>query len=400
MATILTPLEFSGTETLSRRLFRKKVLPIDSIDYNGRKIDFTQQYLQSVVDSFNDGAFDNVPLQFADASNAHTNDPERYRGDVVAMELASDGLYVTVSATPEGAKVLEENNKLGISARIVNDYARSDGKSYQAAVQHVLATHDPRIPGLGPWSSVESFSNDNDKSDIIDLTDSEFRVNSDDKTKKGKSVADDKDTALSADELGKLRALLANLDADEANEGADADTDADASDEDLTDEELQLLLNAVEAEDAAGDADVADEVDAEVKVPATAGAELSNDTKALELANAATVELAAVRKELAESRWAATRVSLMKEYNLPPAIVDRAAPVLKSEGQSIELSNGDKTDSAAVMRSVLQEVGNLVKLLDLSNELGTGVEETPDRSADAKARRDETTKAVRAMMGS
>lgn len=400
MATILTPLEFSGTETLSRRLFRKKVLPIDSIDYNGRKIDFTQEYLQTVVDSFNDGAFDNVPLQFADASNAHTNDPERYRGDVVAMELASDGLYVTVSATPDGAKVLQENSKLGISARIVNDYDRSDGKKYQAAVQHVLATHDPRIPGLGPWASVESFSNDNDKSDIIDLTDSEFRVNSDTKTKKGKSV--DQDNTLSADELTQLRALLADLDADKADEGADVD--ADASDEELTDEELAALIAEAELDDEGDKSDEADaDEEVEAKVPATAGAELSNtdDKTAVELSNQA-VELANIRKELAESKWEKTRLSLMQEYNLPPAVVDRAAPVLKlaNESGAVELSNGTKTNAAAVMKDVLQEVGNLVKLLDLSNELGTGVEQTPDRSADAAARRDETTKAVRAMMGS
>ena len=33
-----------------------------------------------------------------------------------------------------------------MSARIVEDYARSDGKFFTAAVQHVLGTLDPRIP--------------------------------------------------------------------------------------------------------------------------------------------------------------------------------------------------------------------------------------------------------------
>jgi hypothetical protein len=399
MATILTPLEFSGTQVLSRRLFRKKVLPIDSISYNGRKIDFTRDYLTGIVESFNNGAYDNVPLQFADADNRHTNDPTRYNGDVVDMSLEDDGLYVTVAATSDGAKILEENPKLGISARIVNEYDRSDGKHFPAAMQHVLATHDPRIPGLGPWSSVENYSND-DQDDILDLTAQKFgEPDKLKKSKKGKSVAK-KDDGLSDAELLKLRSLLADLDeADEDGSGDNDDVTDEVESDELSEDELNELLAEVEAElEAEGESEP---VEPETREPVSAGAsaELSNDSEALELANQTALELSQVKAELAESRWKTEREMFMRNYGIPPALLDLAAPVLKSDGQTVELSNGETSDSSAVMRQVLTEFGKLTKVLDLGNEVGSSAEGETDENAEAAAKRDETTKALRAMMG-
>lgn len=398
MATILTPLEFSATQTLERRLFRKKVLPIDSINYNGRTIDFTREYLEGIVNSFNNGAFDNVPLQFADADNGHTNAPERYHGDVVAMSLEDDGLYVTVAATPKGAEVLQENPRLGISARIVNGYERSDGKHYPAAMQHVLATHDPRIPGLGVWETVESFSNTTEDG-IINLTAEKFGVKTIET--KDNSVAE-KDEALSADELTKLRALLADLEnPEEPDAETDAEVDAEADEEDapeLSDDELNELIAELEGETSSDEADSDEE--AEVEEPELAGASLSNENNdALELANQNALELSRVKAELADARWKTERSMFIREYGITPAILDLAAPVLKSEGQTVELSNGETSDASAVMRQVLTEVGKITQMLDLSNELGSGVEGEEDLNAAAAAKRDETTRAVREMLG-
>lgn len=403
MATILTPLEFTATDTLSRKLFRKKVLPIDSISYNGRRIDFTREYLEGIVTAFSDGAFDNVPLQFADADNRHSNAIERYRGDVVDMSLEDDGLYVVVAATDDGAKSLLENPKVGISARIVNEYDRSDGKHYSAAMQHVLATHDPRIPGLGAWESINSYSND-DSDAILDLTAEKFGVNHSET--KDNSVAE-KDESLTANELTQLRALLADLD----NADADAETDAEdgaeteeGTDAELSQEELDALLAEVEQELSGEAAPVDPEPEADAKAEekelATAGAELSNtNNEALELANQTALELSRVKAELTEQRWKNERAMFIREYGMPPALLDLAAPVLKSEGQTVELSNGEQTDSSAVMRQVLTAFGKMVKVLDLGNELGSGAEGEEDLNAAAAERRDETTKAIRAMMG-
>ena len=97
------------------------------------------------------------------------------------MELGEDGLYVTAQLTPDGEKVLEANPRLGVSARIVEGYARSDGRHFSAAVQHVLGTLDPRIPGLGAWEAIEA-ANPVPES-VLDLSGESFT---------GLAVADDK----------------------------------------------------------------------------------------------------------------------------------------------------------------------------------------------------------------
>jgi hypothetical protein len=97
-----------------------------------------------------------VALQLAGADNRHTNDPERYAGEVIDAEATDDGLYITVKATDRGNQVLSTNPALGVSARIVEGYERSDGRYFPAAIQHVLATLDPRIPALGPWQTIEA----------------------------------------------------------------------------------------------------------------------------------------------------------------------------------------------------------------------------------------------------
>lgn len=369
MGSILTPFEFSDTAVLSRRLFRKKLLPIADIDYDGRKIEFTPAYLQSMVDAFNDGAYDNVPLQFAGPRNEHTNEPERHRGDVVAMSLEQDGLYVTVSATPEGAKVLQDNPKLGVSARIINGYDRSDGRHYDASVQHVLATHDPRIPGLGPWSAVDSFSNEND-SDTIDLTAGSFNT-------KEKHVPDN---GLSETELTRLRAFMAELDAADKT---------DETDDELSDEELAALLAEIEG----------DETPETVKETVAA---LSNDPKAaqaLELANAQAIELAAIREERDNEKWQRERERLVRDLKFSPAVAELAMPLLKGS-RVVELSNGEKLDAGDATRKLLNEIAKTVKMLDLSSEQGSGLEGPDGKDDEAAKRRDETTKAFRAMMGS
>lgn len=393
MSTILTPLEFAGTAQLERRLFRKKVLPVASIDYNGRKIDFTREYLKGIVDAFNDGAYDNVPLQFAKDDNGHNNDVERHRGDVVAMSLEDDGLYVTVAATPKGAEVLQSNPRMGISARIVNGYDRSDGKHYPAAMQHILGCNDPRIPGLGVWDSVDSFSNA--ECDTINLTAESY----DEPVIETKDipVAEEKDTGLSADELTKLRALLSDLSSADADaEEAEAEPEAETPSDELTDDELNALIAELEDEPEAEA-----EAKTEAKEPALAGTELSNEQndKTLELANQTALELSQVKAELAETRWKNERQMFIREYGVTPAILDLAAPLMRSEGQTVELSNGESADSASVMRQVLTEFGKITKVLDLSAELGSSAEGEEDLNADAAARRDETTRAIRAMMG-
>ncbi len=166
-ACVYTPLLPGRAIELGHQLWRKRVLPIGDVEYKGRLLHFTRDYLSGLVDAFRSRAYDAVPFQLADSQNTHTNDPERTRGEIVDMDASDDGLWVTARVTPQGERVLADNPALGVSARIVEDYARSDGQFFPAAIQHVLGTLDPRIPALGPWEAIEA---SNSGQALIDLS--------------------------------------------------------------------------------------------------------------------------------------------------------------------------------------------------------------------------------------
>jgi len=169
-ASVITPFDATPAIELGNQ-WRKRILPIGEIEYQGRQLRFTRSYLQGLVAAWQARAYDQVPLQFADARNTHTNDPERTRGWITSMELGDDGLYVTAELTERGQRTLADNPYLGVSARIVEQFQRSDGEYFPAAVQHVLATLDPRIPGLGAWQPVEM---SNESAVVIDLSNLTF----------------------------------------------------------------------------------------------------------------------------------------------------------------------------------------------------------------------------------
>jgi hypothetical protein len=155
-ALVLTPYSWgSAAVELANKTWRKRILPIGDVAYQGRTLHFTEDYLSKLAEAFRSGAYDQVSFQLADAKNTHTNDPERHRGTIVDLQLEHDGLYALAQVTDAGERILSENPYLGVSARIVENYARSDGKFYPAAIQHVLGTLDPRIPALGAWSPVD-----------------------------------------------------------------------------------------------------------------------------------------------------------------------------------------------------------------------------------------------------
>ncbi len=155
-STVIAPWSYGSAIELSGGMWRKKLLPVGEVSYKGRVLRFTRDYLAGLAEAFASRAYDQVPFQLADAQNTHTNDPERTRGEITAMDVQDDGLWITAKVTPQGDAVLSANPRLGVSARIVEDYARSDGRHYAAAVQHVLGTLDPRIPALGDWQAIEA----------------------------------------------------------------------------------------------------------------------------------------------------------------------------------------------------------------------------------------------------
>ncbi|AWY07496.1 hypothetical protein SEA_LAZERLEMON_13 [Streptomyces phage LazerLemon] len=349
----LTPKDEGTAIELSRTLFRKKILPKGTIDYKGRKIVFDDAYLTDLAQSFHAGAYDQVPYMLADASNAHTMDPERYRGECKGVEVAEDGLYGTFELSADAAELVRKNPKLGVSARIVEGYSRADGKTFKRAMQHVLGTLDPRIPGLGAWQEV-ALSGYDSQDEVLDLTAAEFEGDEDVAKKDDGDLID----GLTREEYEQLLASL-DLDDDDLS-----DEDGDEGDEDENDEG--------EGEGAG-------------RVPAGAGASLSNDGgNAIELANN---EIATLKAKMAADRFDADKREYVRK-GVPPALVELARPVLEApDGFVLDFSNagGEKVDAADVVRKLLDSA---VGYLDLAKERGHAVdfsnEETDETDEDAE----------------
>lgn len=402
-SAVLTPFTRSpaSTNTAGARHWVKRILPVGDVDYKGRKLRFTPDYLKSLADAFGARAYDQVPFQIAPDDNRHSNDPERFGGEITGMEARDDGLYVTVSATERGDRVLAENPRLGVSARIVEEYARSDGKFFPAAIQHVLGTLDPRIPGLGAWQAVEA---SNDAQVTYDLSNLHFAGDEGNAT-----MPDTPDPRLTADQQARLGQLLdlppeqwASLvsgsqlsDADlQALAGEAGQQTAPAEDEiaawvdSLSDEELAALEAEMEGETAA----------------AAAGAGLSYEAmEAIELANAqsqdALAQLQSINTELDRERFVTERTRMVGQMGIPPHIVDMAQPLLQGSGHVVELSGGQAVDSGQIMRAVLTEYSKVARLLDLDPvELGSPID-APDPGGQADQEREDLVSRAKQMMG-
>jgi len=430
-SAVLTPFYRSRAVDLGNRMWRKKVLPVGDVDYKGRTLHFTLDYLKGLARSFTAKAYDQVAFQLADAQNTHTNDPERFRGDFVAMDAEDDGLWLTLKPTEAGDKVLKDNPNLGVSARIVEDYARSDGKHFPAAIQHVLGTLDPRIPGLGAWTAIEAASPVPDT--VIDLTAGSFTdlapegkaarkaakkaarqagaqappggIEKQVNPASGPAGADPEGGAdmadLTKEQRGRLDKLLAlpddildalaaggtvvtpaELDAltapgedggDETEANALADEIAAMSDEEL---------DALEAEFNAGT-----EAPEPEREPVAAG--LTNEAQLLidmayAKADETARELAVVTARLHEEDYQGEKRRLA-DAGVPPYITELAKPLLEGAGHAVELSNGRTVDAGAVMRTVLTEFARQYKLLDLSAELGSAMDEPEDAGREEAA---------------
>jgi hypothetical protein len=331
------------------------LLPVGEFAYKGRTLQFTRDYLTELARSFRDKAFPAVPFQLADAKNTHTNDPERTRGMIEDVEIQDDGLYVVLSATDEGDKVLRDNPNLGVSARIYEDYERSDGKHWGAALQHVLGTLDPHIPDMKPWTAVAALAGETPE-DVIDLSDTQYES-----SEGGRTV--DKEA------LRKLLKAVRDGGSELTDSEIDELVDDDSEDEELSDEELDAIIADADAEFSDGDA-----------TDDTATIAASQQRRALELANQArydqqALELAAVTARLDAQSYENERMRLVGA-GIPKKCVELARPLLEGSAHIVELAGGDEIDAGQVMRNVLVEFSKQIKVLDLSGLIGRG--DVPD----------------------
>lgn len=351
----LTPTDEGSVVELSRTMFRKKILPMGTIDYKGRKINFDRQYLTDLATSFGE-AYDQVPFMLADSQNAHTMDPERYRGECKGVEVGEDGLYGTFELTADAADLVKRNPALGVSARIVEGYSRSDGKHFPRAMQHVLGTLDPRIPGLGAWQEV-SLSGYDQSAEVVDLTSSAYEIEETAMADKHEQGSDD----LTQEEYDALMAYLEDLDGEETvveSEGAEDEGDEDEQDE--------------------------DEPAASEREPAVAALSNEDDSaqSVLELANEQIRQLKAAR---AEDRFEADKREYVRK-GVPPALVELARPILTApDGLTLDLSNGVEDKQVDAVNIVRQLLDSAVGYIDLARERG----HSADFSDEGTSRNDE-----------
>jgi hypothetical protein len=387
---LLTPFT-AGPATRAGSKWRKKLLPIGEINYKGRVLKFTHDYLAGLVQSFKERAYDQVPFQLAPDNNAHTNDPERTRGQIQDMTLEHDGLWITMEPTDAGRAVLEANPGLGVSARIVEGYDRSDGKLFPRAIQHVLGTLDPRIPGMGGWEAVAAA---NDVQVTVDLSGESFTLTQEETPMPDLDEAQQKKLAtLLGLDVDKLAAVIGQMpegtapDPAALGEGGDDLGDLDDAELDaimaqidgMSDQELAEWEAALEAEEGGAEPE-----------PAAAG--LSAETvMALELASAQGDEnarqLAIIQGQLDTERWQGERRKLIAG-GVPPFIADLAQPLLEGAGHVVDLANGTSVDAGSVMRKVLAEYAKVTQALELGAELGTTMDEPDQESEAAKERAD------------
>lgn len=337
---LLTPVnQGAASVDLANRRFRKQILPLKTIDYNGREIKFDKQYLTDLATAFKEKAFDQTAYQLADEKNTHTNDPERTRGEMVDVELAEDGLYGVFDVTEQGLESLQATkNKLGVSARIIENYKRADGKFFPRAIQHVLGTLDPRITGMKPWQEVALSNQDSEVTETIDLSAAGYPDG------KEENMADK----------------------------AEGDVETTISVE-LTPAEFDALKRQRAGEDAAvvEPSDVEDgEEDDEVKLTAAQMAAIELTSATAEVTATQVLELTRQLRASEVER----EIEKLRHAGLAPIIIEAARPVLELAPQAIELSNGNKVDPGVVLRDVLAKVLDLGStgeaVIDLGVERG------------------------------
>jgi hypothetical protein len=401
-AAILTPFDLGIATPEAGKTWRKRLLPVGKINYKGRALQFTREYLSGLAQAFKEQAYDQVPFQLAGDENKHTNDVERTGGDITGMDVQPDGLYITVVPNERGAAVLTSNPRLGVSARIVEAYDRADGRYFPKAIQHVLATLDPRIPGLGSWSAVET-SNDDAAVITYDLSGAEF-AGEEGPAMPDLTEAQQENLATLLDiPADKLAALIGKLDSGDLDR-LNGSTPADETP--LTDAQLDDLVDQALAMDAAGLLDEDEDGDGNPvsQVPAGAGAAgLSNEQQmAIELAQATGDEsmrqLGIISTQLDHERWLNERRKLVNDHGVLPFIADLAQPLLEGAGHTVDLSNGTSVDAGQIVRRILTEYGKITSQLGIDVELGSPMDE-PDDGTATTARDDLVNRAKAQMFG-
>lgn len=419
MTTILAPIDLSAPKQVGPRVFRKQILRKAVIGYpdgkgGRRKIAFDDEFIADLANAYNAGAYDNVPFILADASNAHTMAPERFRGWVKGVEVTPDGLDAIIELSADAAELIERTGgKLGVSPRI-KPVEHVDGRRFPKAINHVLGTLDPRQQGeelrLRDWEPID-LSHPTD--DVLDLSGARYQ--------EGSTMPKMIDlSALSDEQRAGLETWAAAQDIDLSELEAEQEPDGGDKGDEGT-QPLEPGPGGAEApgegddqpgnpdEDGTGDGEgddgegegatsldaITDEeldalIDAELEALGEAGVSLSAEddgTDPLGEVDLAAGLVGVTGDEAKADRTEAARLRFQiaardyRDAGVPPHLIDLAEPILSlsdDEAEQIDLSSpatGEPIDVRGIVRDMLDAVKGTI---DLSREDGYGHESGQD----------------------
>lgn len=395
-SAILTPYALSTPERVGRRRYWKQVLPVTSINYEGKKVDFDPAFHMDLADAFKKGAFDQVPLVFADSANGHNMDPRNFAGDIIDMEYRgpakNQGTWALIEADKEGDKVIRRNPKLGVSARIKQGIEKADGRFFKRAVNHVLLTMNPRVSGMSPWQTAD-LSEDADI-EVVDLTAAEYTEGTTmGKTAtKGRRQQSESQIDLSALSDEEFDDLLLDLSTEVKERGLETDEDEGDEDEDTEprpkrrSSRVKVTKTTERDELVDGDDDDQDGDDGE----GGNDADLSDEDAERVMHREEVSQFGQMRIDLAKRDWNTKKDAYLRD-GVPPFLLDLAEPVLSQpDAFTIDLadSDEDEIDVSVVLTKMLDGVA---KIVDLGEEIGSAIDLSADEStkADADALLDE-----------
>lgn len=373
-SSVLTPFRHGQPQQVGPRLFRKQLLPLGKpIRHKGQTLVFDRAYLEQVAENFRAGAYDQVPAVLADDDNRHNENPENFRGEVKAVELTQEGLDVVVEMTERGAQLIAENPRLGVSARLVPEVERADGR-FENVLRHVCLTMSPKANGMRAWETVSTdsvLSASQDGSQTLDFSDAIYP----DEMPDTQTLTDeqlDSLKGLSPDERAtKVRELLGEMTVEPQEPKKEDEPKGKFSlrrlfgieDDKVSDEDIQQALSEMKVEND----------DQRERVAATLS---DDDRRRIDLAEEKSRK---ADEKVAAAEWKLERKDLT-EAGVPPAMLDLAEPILKSGQEvTIDLSDDQQADASEVIRKLLHEAKGTVDLSDAH-----GSSENKDREAEAK----------------
>ncbi len=401
MDAVRTPLDHGTALALGNRRFRKQLIRLGDLHYQGGTFPITEEYLDSVVKAFDARAVPAVPFQLADHGNRHTEDPERRRGTVVGLHRTPDGLDGVLELSDAGAAMVDEYPDLGVSVLVKHNRTTGEGLEFPAVLCHVLGTTDPVLTQLGPWCPELAASNDTtDVLDLLALTAAPVNGAAPLATpgdpapqKEAPTMADT--ATLTPEDVLALRSLASVAPAlvklatapteDPADTVGDAGQDpADtALDEQLemTEADIKALADLIALDD--------EQDDTEDGMPLAASHDDDNDEvmalsqrldEAEQHRRDDALALSQLRAERDETRYLAERDQLARQYGVHPSVTDIVRPLLEGSGQQLALSNGRNVDPAALIRKFVQEISTRPRL-DLSQPKGYAADLDDDEDA-------------------